>query len=88
MSTIFGFVVGYIVGARAGSEGIERLEQAVRDIRDSDEFRNFTALLKSHLVGTIDTVNERLKSDPGTLVGDVERLAGEARARLLGRDVD
>ncbi len=83
MSALFGFVVGYVVGARAGSEGFERLEQAFRDIRDSDEFRNFVSLLRSHLQGTVETVNDRLKQD-GPVLGDVEGLAAEARARLFG----
>lgn len=82
MSTLFGFIVGYIVGARAGSEGFDRLEQAVRDIRDSEEFRNFLTVLRGHAQGTFDTLSERLKSDGKPVFGDVDQLASEARARL------
>ena len=80
MSTLFGFVVGYIVGARAGSEGYARLEQAWRDVRDSKEFRDFLALVRSHALGTFQTVNDRLQQ--GNLMPDVDDLAERARSRL------
>lgn len=84
MGTIFGFVVGYVVGARAGSEGFARLEQAFRDVRDSDEFKNFVELLKAHTLGTIQTVNDRLQNDDLRLNADLDDLAARARARFLG----
>lgn len=87
MSTIFGFVVGYVVGARAGSEGWDRLEQAMRDIRDSDEFQNFLTLLRDHVRGTLRSLNERLEAGDTPLLDDVDRLTAEARRRLgLGKD--
>ena len=81
MSAFFGFVVGYIVGARAGNDGFDRLERAFQDIRHSDEFRNFVQLLRDHLQGTAQTVSDRLASD-APLSHDVEGLVAEARRRL------
>lgn len=85
MSALFGFVVGYITGARAGSEGWGRVEQAIRDIRESDEFRNLVSVLRDHLRGTVQLVNDRLASENQTLMPDLERLAAQARERITGR---
>lgn len=81
MSALFGFVVGYVVGARAGSEGYARLEQAWRDVRNSREFQDFVELVRSHVLGTLQTVNERMQ-ERGRVLPDVDDLTAQARARL------
>ncbi len=86
MSALFGFVVGYVVGARAGNDGFERLEQAWRDIRQSDEFRNFLELVRTHVSGSLKTVGERLEDDSGSILTDIEERAAAARARLTRSD--
>jgi hypothetical protein len=83
MSALFGFVVGYIVGARAGSQGFERVEQALRDIRDSEEFRSFLDVLRDHAKQTAQVLNDRLQQG-GPVLPDFEDLAAQARARLRG----
>lgn len=83
MSTLFGFVVGYIVGARAGSQGFDRVEAALREIYESEEFRSFVEVVKSHAKGTVSTINQRLQ-DGSPMLGDVDDLAAQARARLQG----
>lgn len=83
MSALFGFVVGYVVGARAGSPGFERVEQALRDIRESDEFRGFLQVLRIHAKETARILNDRLQSDGPTLP-DLDDLATQARSRLGG----
>ena len=74
MSTVFGFVVGYVVGARAGNPGFERVERALRDLRNSEEFRGFLLALKVHARETAQLLSERLQGD-GPLMPDVEDLA-------------
>lgn len=83
MSALFGFLVGYVVGARAGSQGFDRVEQAVRDIRDSEEFRSLLGVLREHAKDTVRILNDRLQSG-GSAFPDFEDLASQARARLLG----
>lgn len=61
MSALLGFVVGYVVGARAGSQGVERLEQAWREVRESEEFRSFVELVRSQLKRTFQGVDGRLR---------------------------
>jgi hypothetical protein len=48
MGTLFGFAVGYILGARAGQDGYEELVRSVRAIRASDEFQDFVVAMKEH----------------------------------------
>lgn len=61
MKLVVGFVVGYVVGARAGSQGFERVERAVRDVRESDEFQGFLTELQTHVRETARTVGELVR---------------------------
>lgn len=88
MTTLFGFVVGYIVGARAGNEGWARVERALRDIKESDEFRNLLAVLRDHIRGTVQIVNDRLAAEDFNVVSDLEALAARARARVTASEAE
>jgi len=63
MGTLFGFVVGYILGARAGAEGFEEVVQSLRDIRGSEEFRGFVDAMKSHTRHVAAQVTGRLAGE-------------------------
>jgi len=63
MGTLFGFVVGYILGARAGAEGFEEVVQSIRDIRRSEEFRGFVDAMKSHSRHVAAQVTGRLAGE-------------------------
>lgn len=89
MGTLFGFVVGYLLGARAGSEGYQRLTRAWSDIRQSPEFRDFLGVVREHAQTSLRVLSDRLDGDvegegqrPG---GDVQDLIDEARARMAQR---
>ena len=43
MGVMIGFVVGYVLGTRAGDKGAAELKEAWRSIRTSDEARNLVA---------------------------------------------
>jgi hypothetical protein len=60
MGTLFGFVVGYIVGARAGSQGFEEVVDALRTVRDSEEFQALGEVVRSHVRGTAGIVGRWL----------------------------
>ena len=82
MGTLFGFAVGYVIGARAGSEGFDDLLRALADIRNSEEYKGFMTSLRSHLRHTLREVNSRLS----TLAEEPEPDDPLARARArLGR---
>ena len=56
MGTLFGFVVGYVVGARAGSAGFDELVDSWRAIRESEEFTAFIALLGIMTAGIVVSI--------------------------------
>jgi len=60
MGTLFGFVVGYVIGARAGSEGFDDLLRALAAIRESEEYRGFVTSLREHVLHSVREVNQRL----------------------------
>ena len=83
MGTLFGFVVGYVLGARAGNPGYERLHEAWTELRQSEEMRAFFDAARSHLQGTLRIASERL-GEPDELLAQGEDLLARARARIEG----
>ena len=81
MGTLFGFAVGYVIGARAGSEGFDDLLRAFSAIRRSEEYRGFTASLREHVMHTLRDVNQRLAA-----IAEAEDDDPIARARARLRD--
>lgn len=79
MGTLFGFLVGYVVGARAGSDGFDDVVRAYHDIRRSTEFRNLLDVVRHHSRGTLARLLERLAA-PEEQLSTIERAklrAGE-----------
>jgi hypothetical protein len=79
METIVGFVAGYLVGAREGREGLERLRSSWKAIRSSPEVRK--------LAGEAVTVAEmafRRTSGRGNL-GQLSGAVGEVTDMLVRR---
>lgn len=80
MGTLFGFVVGYVVGARAGSDGFDDVVNAFNDIRRSREFQSFVAVATHHGRGALTRVLQRLAEPPEARLSTIER----ARRRAEG----
>ena len=81
METIVGFVAGYLVGAREGREGLERLRSSWKAIRNSPEVRK--------LAGEAMTVAEmalRRGSGRGNL-GQLSGAVGGVTDMLVRRAV-
>ena len=80
MGTLFGFVVGYIVGARAGSQGFEEVVDALRTVRDSEEFQALGEVVREHVKGTAGTVGRWLTDmETHTAEEMLERARDRAR---------
>lgn len=88
MGTLFGFIVGYVVGAKGGSERFDEVLQAFRAVRDSEEFRALLQALRLHASDTARDLGDRLSIEPGTEVDGVrgfpstDDLIAEARRRF------
>jgi hypothetical protein len=48
MGILLAFAVGYAVGAKAGSESFDEVVEALKAVRDSDEFSSLLKALRSH----------------------------------------
>ena len=60
MAVLLAFAVGYVMGARGGSEGFDEVVRAAAAIRQSDEARGFVAAARSHLGHTLRELAFRL----------------------------
>lgn len=85
MGTLFGFAVGYVVGARAGANGFDELTDSIRELRESDEFRSFVNVLTEHARSTARQVSERflgVSDGAGRGGNGTEAMLAAARARV------
>ena len=66
MGVLIGFLFGYVVGAKAGPEGYERMREAWQTITESDEFRGLvataTAFVQNALAQGGAAVSEQLEA--------------------------
>lgn len=83
MGTLFGFAVGYVLGARTGNPGYERLRGAWVELRNSRELREFLDAARAHVQGSLRTASDRL-GDGEQLMAQGEDLVAKARARIEG----
>lgn len=81
MGTLFGFIVGYVLGARAGSQRFDEVVGAARAVRDSEEFKALLQVARIHAVGTVTMVSDRLAA---TDEHSAEDLIARAEARARG----
>lgn len=60
MGTLFGFIVGYVLGARAGSQKFDEVVAAAKEVRNSEEFMALLDVVRLHAAGTATIVSDRL----------------------------
>jgi hypothetical protein len=82
METILGFVAGYLTGSREGREGLERLRESWRGIRNSPEARKLAADAMS-----IAELAVR-RTAAGSLSGAASGVSGLIIRRLAGSHQD
>jgi hypothetical protein len=61
MKMLFALAAGYVLGASAGSRDFDQLFDSVRAIRDSEEFNDFLAALRSHASHTLRELADMLE---------------------------
>ena len=92
METIIGFLAGYLVGAREGKAGLERLKTSVNAIRSSPEVRKMASdamVLAGQVVRRVPAggISRRGGEEPGVTChhagGDV--ACGLTHSRQAGR---
>ncbi len=77
METIIGFVAGYLVGAREGKAGLERLKTSWRAITSSPEVRKMASeqMVKRAPVGGIGGTVVRILTSRATTRRETSRAA-------------
>ena len=61
MKVFVALAAGYLLGASAGSRDFDELLDSVRAIRDSEEFHDFLAALRSHASATLRELADMLE---------------------------
>ena len=82
MGVLLAFAVGYVVGARAGSERYQEVADAVTAVRDSSEFQALVAALRSHAGFVLTELGQRLSpgaEDPLTVQDVLARVRSVVR---------
>jgi hypothetical protein len=77
------FAVGYALGARAGTEGLEEVTASIRVLRESEEFEALVSALRSYLSHALQELGESLAPEsqrPQT----VTDLLGRLRSPVSG----
>jgi hypothetical protein len=81
-------IIGYLIGARAGSKDLDQLSESVKALRASDEFGDVVAAARSHVGHTLRELasvldgNAAVADDPetqpqGDLVDRVRHIFGQ-----------
>jgi hypothetical protein len=81
METLIGFVVGYMVGAREGKGGLERLKVSVSSIVNSPEARR----MLSEAIAVAQPVVQRASSAGLGNLGGVGGIGGAVVKQLVDR---
>ena len=63
MGLVLVFAAGYVMGARAGGESLDEVLDAVHAIRESDEFHDFVAALRTHAAHSLRGIATMLEKD-------------------------
>ena len=85
MGLLLVFAAGYVMGARAGGESLDDVIDAVHSIRESDEFHDLVAALRTHAADSLRGLATMLengrdatggRATPSDLVDRVKLLVG------------
>ncbi|HZU80270.1 MAG TPA: hypothetical protein VE991_10175 [Acidimicrobiales bacterium] len=82
MGVLLAFAVGYVVGARAGSERYQEVVDAASAVRDSSEFQALVAALRSHASFVLTELGQRLApgaEEPVTMQEVLARVRSAVR---------
>ena len=89
MIALLAFAAGYVFGARAGTQDFDDVVQALKAIRDSEEFHDLLGSLRSHAAHSLRELAAILdRSDTGerTLSAVTTQDLVERVRSLVGRD--
>lgn len=79
MGVLFAFFVGWAAGAKAGPKGFQEVTEAVKTVKDSEEFEALVAISRHHVATAFRELSKLLSGetavpDPIDLLSRVQRL--------------
>jgi len=84
MGTLIGFVFGYVVGAKAGPEGLEELRRAWQTIVQSEEVKGLAATVTTFVQGALAQGGGAVAEQLGRLSAGNGDVVGETLRRMSG----
>jgi hypothetical protein len=87
MQILLSFLIGYVVGAKAGAEQFDEVVASARAVVKSDEFASLKQSLRAHAAATLHSLGDLLDETPDALSGDsvvarVRRMMEQSKATV------
>jgi hypothetical protein len=70
MQILLSFLIGYFVGAKAGSDQFDEVVASARAVAESDEFHSLLLSLRAHAAATFHSLGDLLDESPEASTGD------------------
>jgi hypothetical protein len=87
MQILLSFLIGYFVGAKAGSDQFDEVVASARAVAESDEFHSLLLSLRAHAAATFHSLGDLLDETPEASTGDsvvarVRRMMEQSKATV------
>jgi hypothetical protein len=79
VGVVLAFAVGYLVGANTGKESYDEVVDALKAVRDSDEFRGLVGAVRGHLGASLRQLAGIIEDQPGPEDSPSTRLLERVR---------
>jgi len=85
MQILLSFLIGYFVGAKAGSSQFDEVVESARAVAESEEFHSLILTLRTHAAATLHSLGDLLEGPPDEETGDsviarVQRMMAQPRS--------
>jgi hypothetical protein len=70
MQILLSFLIGYFVGAKAGSDQFDEVVASARAVADSDEFHSLLQSVRTHAAATLHSLGDLLDETPEASTSD------------------
>jgi hypothetical protein len=87
MQILLSFLIGYFVGAKAGSSQFDEVVESARAVAESEEFHSLLLSLRAHAAATLHSLGDLLDETPDANTGDsvvarVRRMMEQSKATI------
>jgi hypothetical protein len=78
MGLVLAFLIGYTVGGKGGRNNLDEIVASAKLIMASDEFRDFVALLRTHVGAALTDLGTVVATAPASAVSEsiLEKVQG------------